>query len=154
MINSIIDRCFLMYKSGSSQRSSSERTSRKRWSNVGLLLFHPVRHWPNIKQRLHTLVWHCTWRRAVFFCILIVFLWNEWKWRNLLIFSLFRFARIWIFQLFTKSRIRELSISMIGSAHYNNFRGILKFANLSSSWNSWRLKPREYYQIYGIRGIT
>ena len=35
--------------------------------------------------------------------------------------------------LFTKSRIRELSISMRGSAHNNDFREILTFANLSSS---------------------
>ena len=27
------------------------------------------------------------------------------------------------------------------------FREILKFANLSSSRNSWKLKPRDYYQI-------
>ena len=55
-----------------------------------------------------------------------------------------------ILGLFTKSRIRELSISMIGSwAHKNNFREIFKFANLSSR-NSRNLKHREYYQIYSI----
>ena len=34
--------------------------------------------------------------------------------------------------------------------YYNNFRGILKFENLSSSRNSRKLKPREYYQICSI----
>ena len=32
----------------------------------------------------------------------------------------------------------------------NNFREILQFENLSSSRNSRKLKPREYYQIYSI----
>ena len=38
-----------------------------------------------------------------------------------------------ILELFTKSRIREISISMIGSAYNSTFREILKFANLFSS---------------------
>ena len=46
-----------------------------------------------------------------------------------------------------KSRVCELSISMIDSAHNNNFREIPKFANFSSLRN---LKPLEYYQIYSI----
>ena len=33
----------------------------------------------------------------------------------------------------------------------NNFREILEFASLSSSSNTRKLKPREYYQIYRYR---
>ena len=52
--------------------------------------------------------------------------------------------------LFTISKIRELWILKIGSPHNIIFQEILKFANLSSSRNSRKLKPREYYQIYSI----
>ena len=45
---------------------------------------------------------------------------------------------------------RELSISMIGSAHNNDFREIPKFVNLSSLPNSRKYKPREYHRIYSI----
>ena len=42
------------------------------------------------------------------------------------------FREFMIFELFTKFRIRELFISMLGGAHNNNFRQIPKFANLAS----------------------
>ena len=54
---------------------------------------------------------------------------------DLVIFACLDFREFVIFGLFTKSRIRELSISMIGSAYNKNFCEIPKFANLSSSRN-------------------
>ena len=66
------------------------------------------------------------------------------------IFACLGFREFVILELFTKSRIRELSISMIGSDHDNTFHEILKFANLSSARNLRKLKPCEYYQIYSI----
>ena len=65
-------------------------------------------------------------------------------------FRVFKFLRICDLRFFWKSAIRELSISMISSAHDNISREILKFANLSSSRDSRKLKPLEYYQIYSI----
>ena len=69
---------------------------------------------------------------------------------SLIIFACLNFCQFVILGPFTKSRIRELSISMIGSAHNKNFSDFFKFANLSSSRNLRKLKPREYYQIYTI----
>ena len=46
-------------------------------------------------------------------------------------FACLNFREFVILGLFTKSRIRELLISMIGSAPNNNIREILKFAHLS-----------------------
>ena len=46
------------------------------------------------------------------------------------------FREFVVLGLLRKSRIRELSISMISSAHDNNFCEILKLTNLSSSPNS------------------
>ena len=43
---------------------------------------------------------------------------------------------------------------MTGRAHNNNFREIPKFTNLSSSRNSQKLEPREYYEIYSMTDIT
>ena len=68
----------------------------------------------------------------------------------LVIFACLNFREFVFLGLFTKSRIRESSISMMGSAQNNNFRDILKFANLSFTRNSRKLKPREYYQISSI----
>ena len=73
---------------------------------------------------------------------------------NLVIFACLNFRQFFIFGLFARSRIRELSISMIGSAIINNFREIFKFANLSFSRNLRKLKIHEYYQIYRIRYIA
>ena len=67
---------------------------------------------------------------------------------GLVIFACFDFREFVIWGLFTKSSIRELSISIIASAHNNHFHEILKFANLSSPR---KLKPHKYYQIYSIR---
>ena len=54
-------------------------------------------------------------------------------------FRVFRFSRICDLEAFEKVRNR----------YYNNyFREIPKFANLSSSRNLRKLKPREFYQIY------
>ena len=44
---------------------------------------------------------------------------------DLVIFACLDFREFVIWGLFTKSRIRELSISMIGMAQNNNFREIL-----------------------------
>ena len=63
------------------------------------------------------------------------------------IFACLDFRDFVILGLFTKSRIYELSISMIESAYNNKFHKIIKFANLASLR---KLKPREYYQIYSI----
>ena len=68
------------------------------------------------------------------------------------IFECLRFREFVILGHFTKSRIRELLILMTGGAQNNNFRKIPKFANLSCSRNSRKLKLREYYQIYSIQG--
>ena len=72
---------------------------------------------------------------------------------DLIIFACLNFREFVILVLFTKSIIRELSILMIGSAHNNNFCEIIKFASLSSSRISRKLKPREYEQIYSIYGV-
>ena len=58
----------------------------------------------------------------------------------MVIFACLNIGEFVILELFMKSRIRELSISMIGSAHNNNFREISKFANLSAAQNSRKLK--------------
>ena len=63
---------------------------------------------------------------------------------DLVIFACLDFRDFVILGLFTKSRIYELSISMIESAYNNKFRKIIKLAS------SRKLKPREYYQIYSI----
>ena len=68
---------------------------------------------------------------------------------DLVIFACLDFREFMILELFVESRIRALSISLI-VAYYNNFRDIPKFANLSSSRNFRKLKPREHYQIYSI----
>ena len=60
---------------------------------------------------------------------------------DLVIFASLDFCEFVILGLFSKSRIRQLSTSMIGSAHINKIRETLKFA---------KLKPREYSQIYSI----
>ena len=51
---------------------------------------------------------------------------------DLVIFACSDLREFVILGFFTKSRISELSISMIGSAHNNNFPKIPNFANLSS----------------------
>ena len=51
---------------------------------------------------------------------------------DLVIFTCLDFREFFILKFFTKSRLCELSISMIGSAYNNNFLAFLKFANLSS----------------------
>ena len=66
------------------------------------------------------------------------------------IFACLDFREFVILGFFTKARIRELSISKLGSTHNNNFRESLKFANLLPSQNSRKLKPREYFQIHSI----
>ena len=68
-----------------------------------------------------------------------------------LVILVIRFSRICDLGIFTRSRISELSISMLGSAHNNNFRKIPKFANLSSTRISRKLKPGKYYHIYNIK---
>ena len=55
---------------------------------------------------------------------------------DLVIFACLDSREFVILGLFTKSRIRELSTSMIGSAHNNNFHEILKLYN--------------HYQIYNM----
>ena len=70
---------------------------------------------------------------------------------DLVIFACLEFREFVVLGLFTNHIIRELWISMIGSAHNNNFREILNFANLSLRI-SRNLKSREYYQIYSIKG--
>ena len=67
-------------------------------------------------------------------------------------FACLDFREFVVLGLFTKFRIRELSISMIGSTHDIIFCKILKFTSLLSSQNVQKLKPREYwaYQIYVI----
>ena len=62
-------------------------------------------------------------------------------------FRVFTVLRICDFRLFSKFRIRELSISLMGSADNNKFRECLKSTN---SGNSQEIKPREYYQMYSI----
>ena len=53
---------------------------------------------------------------------------------DLVIFACLDFHKFVILGLiFTNSKIRELSISMIGSAHNNNFWEIPKFTNMSYS---------------------
>ena len=69
---------------------------------------------------------------------------------DLVIFACLNFHEFSILGLLTTFRIRELSISIKGSADNNNFSEILKFANLYSSQNSLKLKPRENYRIYSI----
>ena len=51
---------------------------------------------------------------------------------DLVIFACLDFREFVVLGLFTRSRIRKLSISMIGSDHNDNFHEILKFTNLSS----------------------
>ena len=60
------------------------------------------------------------------------------------------FREFVILGLVTRTRICEVSISMIASAHNNNYREILKYANLFPSRNLRKLKPREYYQVFRI----
>ena len=50
---------------------------------------------------------------------------------DLVFFSCLDFREFAVLGLFTKSRIRESSIWMIGSADNNNFREILKFVLLT-----------------------
>ena len=50
---------------------------------------------------------------------------------DVVIFACLTFREFVIFGLFTKSRSRKLSISMIGSAHNGISREIFKLANLS-----------------------
>ena len=69
---------------------------------------------------------------------------------DLVILACLNFRESLIMGLFTKIRIREFSFFFSSSITNNNFREILEFANLSSSRNSRKLKPREYYQIYSI----
>ena len=59
---------------------------------------------------------------------------------DLVFFGCLDFREFVIVGLFTKSRIQEFAISLIGIGHNNNFREILKFGNLSSSQNSQILK--------------
>ena len=66
--------------------------------------------------------------------------WNNIYTVDLVIFSCLILSWICDLRLFTKSRIRELSIWMIGSAHNNSFCEISKFSNLSSSRNSQKIK--------------
>ena len=56
---------------------------------------------------------------------------------DFVIFACLNFHEFLILGLVTKFRIRE-------------FANIFEFSNLSSSRNSRKLKPREYYQIYSI----
>ena len=51
---------------------------------------------------------------------------------DLAIFACLDFRKFVVMGLFTKSRIRELSFSMLGSAHNINFREILKFVQLAT----------------------
>ena len=68
---------------------------------------------------------------------------------DLVIFASSNFREFLILGLLTKFRIRKFFFFF--SIYYNNFREILEFANLSSSRNSRKLKPCEYYpQIHSI----
>ena len=67
---------------------------------------------------------------------------------DLVIFACFIFREFLIFGLFTMFRIREFSFFLEYRYYNKKNRTILEFANLSSSRNSRKLKPREYYQIY------
>ena len=54
---------------------------------------------------------------------------------DLVIFACLDVHEFAVLRLFTKSRISELSVSMIGSAHKNIFCEIFKFVNVPSFEN-------------------
>ena len=66
---------------------------------------------------------------------------------TVVIFACLDFQEFLLLGFFAKSRIWELSISMIGSTIII-ISGIPKFTNCPSLQNSRKLKPLKYYQIY------
>ena len=64
-------------------------------------------------------------------------------------FRVFKYSRIIDFGTFHEVYNSQISFFLSKSYYNDNFREILKFANLSSQ-NSRKLKPRQYYQIHSI----
>ena len=71
---------------------------------------------------------------------------------DLIIFARLNFRDFPILGLFPKIRFREISFFSSSSIIIIILYEILDLANLSSSRNSRKLKPREYYQIYNNMG--
>ena len=105
-------------------------------------VYHCVNHLLTITR--YSLVWYTTLQRHFPSKQMLPFGFAEQYTIDLVIFACLDFREFMIFGLFTKSKIRELSILMIGNAHNNNFREISKFANLFSS----RILPDlQYIQV-------